>query len=164
MREVLRGSHVDVRYLKELFVRLSSKVPGSKVLESHAESTNYLALELDKEVLVDLRISAAVVEVFISGKVFDHLAELGFAEIHEILAKYSQSVKSIAISKAIPSATLYLIIQGDGATLPNARLMISKDIYDLSSSFCRISPSENTYTLLLRILELGKKYFGEFFR
>lgn len=164
MREVLRSSHVDVRYLRELFGRLSSKVPGSKVIESYAESTTYLALELDKEVLADLRISAAVVEVFVSGRVFDHLAELGLAEIYEILAKYSPSVKSIAISKAMPSATLYLIIQGDGATLPNVRLMISRDLYDLSSSFCRISPSENTYTLLLKILELGKKYFEEFFR
>lgn len=164
LRDVLRGLPADFREIEEVFKKLSSRVPDSKLLKALTESTGYLALQLNEEVLVDLRISVAVVELFVSGRFLDSLVDLGFTELYNILAGNASSIKSVAISKAIPSNTLYLIIQGDGTIIPNIRLMISKELYDLSSSFCRISPTENTYTFLTSILDLGKKYFNEFFR
>ncbi len=164
LRDVLRGLPVDFREVEEVFKKLSSRVPDSKLLKALTESTNYLALKLDDEVLADLRVSTAVVELFISGRSLDFLVDLGFTDLYDVLARNAPSIKSVAISKAIPSSTLYLVIQGDGVTTPNVRLMISKELYDLSSSFCRISPTENTYSFLTSILELGKKYFDEFFR
>jgi len=160
----LKGLSSDLREIEEIFKKLSSMVPGSKLVTAFTESTSYIALQLNEEVLVDLRVSTAVVELFVSGRFLNSLTELGLADLYSILTKSSSSIKSAAISKAVPSNTLYLVVQGDGMSTPNIRLMVSKELYDLSSSFCRISPTENTYTLLTNILELGKKYFDEFFR
>ncbi|MCX8184517.1 MAG: hypothetical protein RMI56_06555 [Sulfolobales archaeon] len=91
------------------------------------------------------------------------MREIGFPEILETLDGYQSFVRSISISKAIPSGSLYLVIQGDSVNMPNVRLVITRDYFDLSSSFCRISSTTgNTCILLSKVLEVGKNYFKDF--
>lgn len=163
LRDIFRGLQVDLRNVEELFNSISAEISGSKVITS-LNLTKYLGIRLGDELLLDVRISSAVVEVYVSGKLLDRLDEVGLPELYKVLEKYAPGVRSVAISKALPSSSLYLVIQGDGITLPNTRLTIFREFFDVSSSFCRISTSENTYAFLLDILELGRKYFEEFFK
>lgn len=128
-----------------------------------SNQTKYLAIQLGDELLLDVRVSSTVLEVYVSGKLFNKLGEMGLPELQRVLEKYGHAVRSIAISKAIPSSSLYIIVQGDGVNLPNIRLTVSREFFDVSSSFCRISTSENTCSLLLDSLDVARKYFEEFF-
>lgn len=162
LREAFRGSRPDPKSIENVFKSISSRAPGSTVTSASSESTTYLGIQLGNEVLLDLRISPVVVEVYASGKLLDALRDLGLPELPEAIGRYSPYIRSVAISKAIPSGTLYLIVQGDDVNVPNIRLVVARDFYDLSSSFCRMSPSESTCALLSRLLELGASYFKEF--
>ncbi|MEM1651287.1 MAG: hypothetical protein QW780_02855 [Sulfolobales archaeon] len=164
MREVFRGLPVDPEKIKEAFKLISNRIPGSVVSFSSSDSTTYVSIQLEGEVLLDLRVSPAVAEMYVTGKLLSALEEVGLPEVYEVLRKYSSSVRSVSISKAIPSGSLYLVVQGDGISIPNIRLVITKDFFDLSSSFCRITSSDNMCLLLTRILEVGKKYFNDFLR
>ncbi len=162
LREALKGQHPGLERIESVFRSISSGVPGSALISSSSEATMYLGIQLESEVLLDLRISPAVVEVYVSGRHLDSLRDLGLPELLEALERYSPHIRSVAVSKAIPSGSLYLVVQGDGVNAPNIRLVVTRDFYDLSSSFCRISPSENTCALLSKLLELGTSYFREF--
>lgn len=162
MREIFKGLPTCVKKIEEVFKSISSRVPGSTVTSSSSDSTIYLSIQLGDEVLLDLRISPAVVETYITSKLLSALKDVGLHEIYGVLESYGPYIKSVSISKAHPSGSLYLMIQGDGINVPNIRLVITKDFFDLSSSFCRISASENTCLLLTKILELGKSYFDDF--
>lgn len=162
MREIFRGLPISVEKIEEVFRSISGRVPGSTVTSSSSDSTIYVSVQLGDEVLIDLRVSPAVVETYIAGKLLSALRDVGLHEAYEVLEKYCPHIRSVSISKAHPSGSLYLTIQGDGTSVPNIRLVMTKDFFDLSSSFCRISTSENTCSLLAKILELGKSYFDDF--
>lgn len=164
MREAFKGLPLDLRKVEDLFKLISSRVPGSRVLSASSDSTTYLGIQLGDEVLLDLRVSSAVVEVYVAGRLLDALKDIGLTEVFEVLEKYGASIKSVSISKAIPSGSLYMVVQGDGVGLPNIRLVVTRDFFDLSSSFCRISSTENTCLLLTKVHELGRMYFEDFFR
>lgn len=162
LREVFKGLPVDSEKIKEAFKSISGKISGSVVSLSSSDSTTYISIQLEDEVLLDLRVSPAVVEMYVSSRLLGALEEMGLPEVFEVLEKYSSYVRSVSISKAIPSSSLYLVVQGDGVNIPNIRLVITKDFFDLSSSFCKITSSDNMCLLLNRILEVGRKYFNEF--
>lgn len=162
MKEVFKGLPVNLENVREVFTQISSRISGSKVIFSSSNSTTYLAIQLDSDLLLDLRVSSAVVEIYVENRLLSALGEVGFSEILEVLERYHSSVKSVSISKAVPSGSLYIVIQGDNVGMPNVRLVVTRDYFDLSSSFCRMSSTENTCALLLKILEVGRNYFKEF--
>lgn len=162
LREVFKGLPVNLENVREVFTQISSRISGSKVIFSSSNSTIYLAIQLGSDVLLDLRVSSAVVETYVENRLLSALREVGFPEILEVLKGYYSSAKSISISKAIPSGSLYIVIQGDNINVPNVRLVITRDYFDLSSSFCRISSTGDTCALLSKILEVGRAYFKEF--
>ncbi|MEM2207096.1 MAG: hypothetical protein QXG17_00165 [Sulfolobales archaeon] len=164
LREVFRGLPVVQEKIRDVFESISSKISGSVVTFSSSDSTTYVSIQLENEVLLDLRISPAVAEMYVSGRLLSALKEVGLPEVFEVLEKYGSYVKSVSISKAIPSGSLYLIVQGDSVNIPNIRLVITEDFFDLSSSFCKITPSDNMCLLLTKILEVGKSYFNDFLR
>ncbi|MCS7098888.1 MAG: hypothetical protein NZ925_00895 [Sulfolobales archaeon] len=162
LRDAFKGLPVNLENVREAFTRISSRISGSKVIFSSSNLTVYLAIQLDSDVLFDLRVSSAVVEMYVEGRLLSVLGEVGFSEILEVLEGYHSSVKSISISKAVPSGSLYIVIQGDNINMPNVRLVVTRDYFDLSSSFCRISSTGNTCILLSKILEVGRGYFKDF--
>ncbi len=122
------------------------------------------------DLLFVIRYSSTVTEFYLkifNDKVKTLLNSIGFNDLSNVMSKWKvRGIPTcIAISKVIPSKSLYLLMCGDenNYTFPNIKVMIREENYDASSSYCRVSDYEDICSVLNALITYCNKLHREFF-
>lgn len=168
LRSLMERSFVDKEEASTLINKYAS-ILGGKAEVIEAEGNVYARVEREGLLLLDFRFSTHVVELYV--KVLDRkslsiLEDLGFKDLYQVLREAKGVPSDIVISKVLPSMSLYILINGrdiSGAVFPSIKVIIRRDYYEISSSYCRVSSDEDTCDMLAKLRELSFKLWRDLF-
>ncbi len=119
--------------------------------------------------ILDIRLTNEICELILlatQDKVISVLRILGLKELAEFISKLKVLPSIIAISRITISKSLYIILQGrmGSEAFPNIKVVVRENYHEVSSSFCRITPEENTCEHLHNLLEIAKDLWRRIFK